>query len=206
MKPLIILFAAAALAAIPLTAQENNPADPLSDKLFPPELILHSYAEINLTDDQRESIVSAMRQSEQPFIRRHNQLEEEKKRLAKLLSAEKVDTAEALEAMDKMLEVEGEIKRTQLSLLLKLKNLLTASQQTKLTAIKKNGPHNPPLQSLQKKMEALQEGVQEWQSSGKDPSPIAELMQPLDTLMKEARFREAEALLEKGLKLLEEAK
>ena len=206
MKPLIILFAAAALAAIPLTAQENNPADPLSDKLFPPELILHSYAEINLTDDQRESIVSAMRQSEQPFIRRHNQLEEEKKRLAKLLSAEKVDTAEALEAMDKMLEVEGEIKRTQFSLLLKLKNLLTASQQTKLTAIKKNGPPNPPLQSLQKKMEALQEGVQEWQSSGKDPSPIAELMQPLDTLMKEARFREAEALLEKGLKLLEEAK
>ena len=206
MKPLIILFAAAALAAIPLTAQENNPVDPLSDKLFPPELILHSYAEINLTDDQRESIVSAMRQSEQPFIRRHNQLEEEKKRLAKLLSAEKVDTAEALEAMDKMLEVEGEIKRTQLSLLLKLKNLLTASQQTKLTAIKKNGPLNPPLQSLQKKMEALQEGVQEWQSSGKDPSPIAALMQPLDTLMKEARFREAEALLEKGLKLLEEAK
>lgn len=206
MKSLTILFAVAALASAPLIAEERTAADPFSDKLFPPDLILHSYAEIGLTDDQRKSVISTMRPSEQTFSQMHTRLEEEKNRLLKILSAEKVDATEALKAMDKMHAVEGEMKRAQLSLLLKLKEVLTPVQQAKLSAIKKNGPSHPPLQSLRKKVEAIEEGVQEWQNAGKDPSSIAELMQSLDPLMKEARFQEAEALLDQALKLLDEGK
>src|SRR5437879_5943060 len=49
-----------------------------------------------------------------------------------------------------------------------------------------------------------QESVQRWQNEGRDPSPVAELMQELEPLMKQAKHKEAEALLDRALKLLNE--
>jgi len=52
-------------------------------------------------------------------------------------------------------------------------------------------------------MKKVQTKVKEWQENGRDPTPVAELMQGFDPLMKEAKFKEAEELLDKALKLLE---
>ncbi|MBU6398748.1 MAG: RNA polymerase sigma factor [Verrucomicrobia bacterium] len=60
--------------------------------------------------------------------------------------------------------------------------------------------------ALQQKVEKVQEGVQRWQDEGRDPSPVAEIMQELEPLMKTGKLKQAEALLAKALKLLGEGK
>jgi len=46
--------------------------------------------------------------------------------------------------------------------------------------------------------------VQGWQNEGRDPSKVAEIMQELEPLVKAGRHREAEAVLDRALKLLRE--
>ena len=58
---------------------------------------------------------------------------------------------------------------------------------------------------LQGKLQNVQEGVQRWQNNGRDPSTIAEAMQEFEPLMKQGKLKDAEALLDRALKLLNES-
>ncbi len=62
-------------------------------------------------------------------------------------------------------------------------------------------PANPEefAQRIQGKIKKLQEGVQKWQNEGKDPSPIAQLMQQFGPLMQDGKVEEAEKILDKAL-------
>ncbi len=62
-------------------------------------------------------------------------------------------------------------------------------------------PVNPEglAQRIQGKIKKLQEGVQKWQNEGKDPSPIAQLMQQFGPLMHDGKVEEAEKILDKAL-------
>ena len=55
---------------------------------------------------------------------------------------------------------------------------------------------------LQRKMQQVQAGVQKWQQEGRDPSRVGEIMQGFEPLMREGRLQEAEAVLDRALKLL----
>ena len=54
-----------------------------------------------------------------------------------LLREKPVDEAKVLGQVDRILALEKEIKKTQISLLVRIKNLLTAAQQAKLTELQK---------------------------------------------------------------------
>jgi Spy/CpxP family protein refolding chaperone len=58
-------------------------------------------------------------------------------KLAQLLQPPKVDEAAALAQVDKVLGMEREVKRAQISLLIEIKNLLTPPQQQKLFDLRK---------------------------------------------------------------------
>jgi Spy/CpxP family protein refolding chaperone len=47
-----------------------------------------------------------------------------------------VDEAQALARADKMLKIENEVKKAQMSLLIRIKNILTREQQDRLRAIR----------------------------------------------------------------------
>jgi hypothetical protein len=85
---------------------------------------------------------------------------------------------------------------------------LSAEQQAKLREIKNkmaSGELRPPQEMqrvLETKMQKVQEGVQRWQNEGRDPSPIAEIMKEFEPLMKKSKHKEAEAVLDRALKLL----
>jgi gluconolactonase len=66
-------------------------------------------------------------------------------------------------------------------------------------------PANPEetAQRIQGKIQKLQEGIQKWQSEGKDPSPIGQIMQEFGPLIESGKLKEAEAILDKALKALE---
>ena len=58
---------------------------------------------------------------------------------------------------------------------------------------------------LQGKLQKVQEGVQRWQNDGRDPSTVAEIMQEFEPLMKKGKHKDAESLLDRALKLLNES-
>lgn len=57
---------------------------------------------------------------------------------------------------------------------------------------------------IEEKMELLQEDAEVWKDQGKDLMPIGRMLQRLEPLMKEGKRKEAEELLDKAIKLLEE--
>ena len=57
--------------------------------------------------------------------------------------------------------------------------------------------------AIQKKMQTLQEGIQRWQSEGRDPSPIGEIMKEFEPLVRDEQFSDAERVLDRALKALD---
>ena len=151
-------------------------------------------------------------QKAQPkFEQLHQQLQKERAELGLLVDKEHVELEPVLAQSDKIHDLEREIKRTELALLIGLKNRLSAEQQAKLQEIKmQQGPGetfggNPP-RAIQEKMQRLQAGIQQWQQSGRDPSLVERAMQKFPPLIGAGQFKEAEAVLDDALTLLAEEK
>jgi len=73
-------------------------------------------------------------------------------------------------------------------------------------ALAQDGPGQEPPATLLEKHQKLQEAVQRAQKDGKDLSPVARLMEGMDSLMKDRKFKEAEDLLDRALLAVEGAK
>jgi Spy/CpxP family protein refolding chaperone len=106
--------------------------DPIGENLFPPDLIMAHASEIGLTDTQRSSIESAMHGAEQSFRSLQPQMQNATDGLARQLRASRVDQTQVFGQLDKVLGIERNVKRAQLGLMIQIKNVLTADQQTKL--------------------------------------------------------------------------
>jgi hypothetical protein len=116
----------------------------------------------------------------------------------------------------KVLAVEREMKRLQLTLLIAIKSKLTAAQQTQLQELKQKlaaeaprpGPGQMPPASFQAKVQKIQATMRQWQTEGRDLSGVTEaltqLKQELEPLMRQQKFAEAEAVLDRALTLLGE--
>lgn len=113
-------------------SQQPGAGDPLMRFLYPPELIMQHQAEIGLTDAQRTTITTAMQQAQGKFVDMQFKLNGEGEKIARLLQGSSVDESQVLEQVDRILALERELKRAQIGLLVRLKNALTAQQQTKL--------------------------------------------------------------------------
>ncbi len=50
----------------------------------------------------------------------------------------------------------------------------------------------------------MEAGVHRWQEQGRDPSPVARVMQEVEPLIRDGKWDEAEAVLDRALKLLAE--
>jgi Spy/CpxP family protein refolding chaperone len=131
MKWLVLLFPIAALAQ-----QPAPDGDPISKYLIPPELVMAHAQEIALSDAQSASIKSEVRKTQTKFLDLQWDMQEETGRMIQLLQQSPVDEAKVLERADKIMALEREMKRAQLALLVRLKNLLTPAQIAKLTALR----------------------------------------------------------------------
>jgi len=52
-------------------------------------------------------------------------------------------------------------------------------------------------------MERINADIHRWQSEGRDPSPIGQMMQQFEPLMRSGQFEPANALLDQAIKALE---
>ena len=188
--------------------ERREPVDPLAESLFAPELVMRFQEAIKLTDEQRQAIQSELEKAGPKFDQLTQRIEPERSALAALLKKERVDLEAALALSDKIQDVEREMWRTRLSLLIAIKNRLTPDQQARLQELKKqggpdDGPGPAPPPAIQEKMEQVQAGLRRWQREGRDPGPIREVLRKFDALMQGGQLDEAERLLDQALGLLE---
>ena len=132
---LVVLLAAIARADAPPPG-----GDMLGNKLFPPELIMSHQAELGLEDRQREAILKELERAQAQFPRLQWQLQAATEQLSKLLDAPQVDEAKAIAQAGEVMKIEQEIKKTHLTLLIRIRNALTEAQRTKLQAIRRATP------------------------------------------------------------------
>lgn len=119
-----------------------QPPDPIVGNLFPPEMVMQHRRELGLTDEQKSAIKDESIKAGTRFNELQWQMQDEMEMMATLMKATAVDEQKALAQLDKVLNIEREVKRTQLALSIRIKNKLTAEQQEKLRELQQN-PHPP---------------------------------------------------------------
>jgi Spy/CpxP family protein refolding chaperone len=103
---------------------------------FPPELVMSHQSEIGLQESQRASLTSAIQQVQSKFMDMQWKLSAEGEKMGRLLQGPQVDEAAVLDEVDRILNMERDIKRAQISLMVRIKNTLTPQQQAKLSEIR----------------------------------------------------------------------
>ena len=126
-----------ALAPAVVLAQPPKPDDdPLARHLFPPELLMKHGDAIGLEPDQREAIKAAIQEAQASFIDLQWDMQSASGKMEELLQSRHVDEAAVLAQLDRVLDLERHIKKTQFSLLIRIKNALSPSQQDRLEALR----------------------------------------------------------------------
>jgi len=146
MRVSILAFAfvlsTATLAAQGSPPGQRNPGpgpggpDDFGRNFFPPELVMQHQSEIGLQDGQRAALTSAVQQAQGKFMDLQWKLSAEGEKMGRLLQPAQVDETQVLEEVDRILVLEREMKRGQISLMVRVKNTLTAAQQAKLMEIR----------------------------------------------------------------------
>jgi Spy/CpxP family protein refolding chaperone len=93
-------------------------------------------SEIGLSDAQRAALTSAIQQAQAKFMDGQWKLSAEGEKMGRLLQNTQVDETQVLDEVDRILNLEREIKKAQVSLMVRIKNTLTAPQQAKLAQIR----------------------------------------------------------------------
>jgi len=132
--PIVALVTLAGSAS----AQSSKPDDdPLARLLFDPQLVLKFASELSLQAAQRISIVNAIKAAQAEILDRQLEMAERHQELVKAMQASRVDEAVALAQAAKVMELEQGMKKSQLLLLIRIKNALTQQQQDQLRELRK---------------------------------------------------------------------
>ena len=134
-----VLLAAALLAPPILEGQVRymqTQSEDFSRGLFTPELIMRHYREIGLSTEQRATITEAIRILQSDVVDPQWRLMEVSQNLTELLESTPIDEAQALSVIDQVFEAEAEIKRANISALIRIKNALTQEQRDRLTELR----------------------------------------------------------------------
>ena len=116
-------------------AQSQPQPDPFAGNLFPPELVMQNQQTLGLGDEQKKFFKAELRKMQASITELHWDMQDEMEKLAALMKQDQVDEAQTLTQLDKVLELEREIKRMHIGLLIRVKNKLTPEQQAQLREI-----------------------------------------------------------------------
>jgi len=118
------------------------PDHPMWNHLFPPELVMSNQKALGLTPQQKESMQAELKKAQARFFDLMWRLHAEGETMGSLLRQQPVNEEQALEQLNKIMEIENEIKRTHFPLLVRIRNILTPEQRARLDTIKKQSPQD----------------------------------------------------------------
>lgn len=140
---------------VPKHPHPPNP-DPLAHLMFPPDMILSHARQLNLTDEQKAFMRSEIQKTTATFQNLQWKLQDQMELLQESMKSTSVNEQQALAQLDKVLDIEREIKRLHIRLAVQLKNQLTPEQQEQLHKMRMEhhmrmpgsppNPKEPPLQ------------------------------------------------------------
>jgi Spy/CpxP family protein refolding chaperone len=117
-------------------AAQQPEQDPIGQSFFAPELVIQHQEAIGLSADQKDSLKTEIRQAQLKFTELQWKLQDEMEKLVSLVKQNHVDEQQVLAQLDKVLAAEREVKREQVTLLVRIKNKLTPEQQAKLAELR----------------------------------------------------------------------
>jgi Spy/CpxP family protein refolding chaperone len=108
------------------------PGDPLAHLMFPPDMILDHARLLNLTEEQKTFMRAEVQKATATFQELQWKLQDQTEALHETMKSTSVNEQQALAQLDKVLDIEREIKRLHIGLAVRLKNRLTPEQQEQL--------------------------------------------------------------------------
>ena len=127
----LVIFTSAASAQ-----GQGGQADVFKGKLFPPNIILEHQDELNLSKEQFTAIRTAVVEVQGNGAEHEWDLREAYQRAMAELDESPVDEDKVLENIDAVLRAENEVKKLQVAMLIRLRNLLTDEQMAYLRSVK----------------------------------------------------------------------
>jgi Spy/CpxP family protein refolding chaperone len=116
--------------------QQQAGADAIGRFFYPPEFVMQNAAAISLTDAQRNALSTAVQQVQAKMVDAQFKMSSEGDKLTKLVQGSTVDEPQMLAEVDRLLAIERDVRRAQVSLMVKVKNTLTPAQQAKLNQLR----------------------------------------------------------------------
>lgn len=120
----------------PTSAGSREPLGAVEATLFSAELVMEHQGEVGLDGPQREAILKEIERGQAEMVRLQWDLQSEKEKLVRVLSAERVDEKESAASAARVMERETKVKASHLAMLVRIKNRLTPAQQKKLRALR----------------------------------------------------------------------
>ena len=136
---LLLVVLVAPLAGVARADAPSPPRagdDPIAARLFPPELIMVHQQELGIDDKQRTAILREVEKTQSTMLPIQWQMQGATTELARLLDEPKLDEGKVLAQAEKVMDLERQLKRNHLTLLVRLRNLLTDAQRAKLKALR----------------------------------------------------------------------
>ena len=210
MKNVAYVLAVLLATILDVHSADRSSNDPIEAALTSPEIILHFGKQIGLSDEQREFITAEAKMAQESVKEPREQLENEKRKFARLLQKTITGEEETVEILERLLKYDSAVKLIHYRALVRIKNNLSATQRSKLAELKKGfdpkkaGPTADFQKRLQAKIEKIKKGMQELADIGVSPEAVAKMVQGLQPLLNLGKYREAEALLDQAIKKLDD--
>ena len=115
----------------------------MEEILFAPDLVMRNQRAIGLRDDQQEAIRAEMQKAMMRFTDLQWQQSAQVETLETLCRKQPADEKAVLAQFDKLLSIEGEIKRLNFASLVRVKNILTPEQQARLRELDRQSRPRP---------------------------------------------------------------
>ena len=135
MRKVFLLITAIVCLGTGTAFADNLKADVFKGKLFAPNIILEQQAELHLTKQQFTEIRAAVVEVQSGVAEHEWDMREAYQALMLELDKVPVDEVEVLKHANKALLAENQVKKRQMAMLVRLKNLLNAEQIAYLEAL-----------------------------------------------------------------------
>lgn len=129
----VMLFASAAGAA------GDKPEPKFMRHLFAPDLVMKERRAIDLDEDQRKAITRAIQKTQSETVELGWSMQDAATDLESEITKETIDEKAALAAAERVMSIEGQVKRAHLALLIQIRNALRPDQRERLRKIRDEG-------------------------------------------------------------------
>lgn len=126
---------------VPNHPHPPGPPDPLDHLMFPPDMIMGHARQLNLTEEQKAYMRAEIQKTTTMFQDLQWKLQDQAELLHETMKSTSVNEQQALAQLDKVLDIERDIKRLHIGLAVRLKNRLTPEQQEQLHKMRMD--HHP---------------------------------------------------------------